>query len=945
MYNKTIITYAFCDIYNNQGLRKGYQPKPSAAADNPYLDLDYSGYHKNLIQITRNHSGNIWQEIFKIGLKVFSGAQNTTFFQDVSNRPRNPARSGCEIVWSQCQLAGVRNVKSIYFGSYYRPNKSDLVSIEELNVSLLKMGTTLHKNNVILAGDFNAPDVDWTSPLDSDKLSFASKKLLEVFDDHDLNQFVKEPTRRQGDSQHILDLVLSNNKDIIGKVKVIDGISDHDIVLFNVRASCQRKRNVKRKVYIKKKADCQRIKRELQSLAETQAPDTDDASVDEKWNYFEENIRRIMDTCIPHKMTSSRYNLPWFDRSLRRQTRAKQRLYNKAKKSRNPAHWSEYRAARKRTQKNLKSAREVYISDFLGDAIEENPKRFWSYIKQLKNDDPGVADFNIDNRIISDGKAKSELLSEQFSSVFTVEDLTDIPVAGRDPKPGISGLTVTIPGVIKQLQSLKPNKASGPDGIPPWFLKEYAAEIGPMLAAIYQASVDSGRVPSKWKHANVCSVYKNGGKSNPANYRPISLTCIASKVLEHIIHSHIMKHLEQYSILTDVQHGFRAKRSTGTQLILTIHDMAKTIQDNKSVHAAVLDFSKAFDKVPHKRLIIKLQYYGIRGPLLNWFESFLTNRSQTVVCDGKHSDPAQVTSGVPQGTVLGPLLFLLYVNDLPDNLKSSIRLFADDALLYGVISNENDGDQLQEDLKQLEAWQNTWQMSFNPSKCKTICISTKRDPPQKKYVFCGVELEKVDSISYLGVILNDNLKWSKHVQSTTGKASKVLGMMKRNLWNCPKRVRETAYTAIVRPKLEYASSAWDPYHQKDIDSLERVQRKAARFCCNNYQPTASVTAMIQDLGWKTLESRRTMTRLTLLYKMSRGEIDIDTDSFLRPHAESRTRASHSYRYRQDKATKNLYFYSFFPRTLRQWNNLPADIVESNSLSQFQSKLSDHLSHV
>ena len=144
----------------------------------------------------------------------------------------------------------------------------------------------------------------------------------------------------------------------------------------------------------------------------------------------------------------------------------------------------------------------------------------------------------------------------------------------------------------------------------------------------------------------------------------------------------------------------------------------------------------------------------------------------------------------------------------------------------------------------------------------------------------------------------------------------------------------------MRPKLEYPSSAWDPYHQKDIDSLERVQRKAARFCCNNYQPTASVTAMIQ-----ALESRRTMTRLTLLYKMSRGEIDIDTVSFLRPHAESRTRASHSYRYRQDKATKNLYFYSFFPRTLRQWDNLPADIVESNSLSQFQSKLSDHFSHV
>ena len=177
------------------------------------------------------------------------------------------------------------------------------------------------------------------------------------------------------------------------------------------------------------------------------------------------------------------------------------------------------------------------------------------------------------------------------------------------------------------------------------------------------------------------------------------------------------------------------------------------------------------------------------------------------MCDSKHSNPAQVTSGVPQGTVLGPLLFLLYVNDLPDKLKSSIRLFADDALLYGVISNEDDGDQLQQDLKQLEVWQNKWQMSFNRSKCKTICISTKRVPPQRKHVFCGVELEQVESISYLGVILNDNLKWSKHVQSTSSKASKVLGLMKRNLWHCPRKVKETAYMAIIRPKLEYACAA------------------------------------------------------------------------------------------------------------------------------------------
>ena len=169
--------------------------------------------------------------------------------------------------------------------------------------------------------------------------------------------------------------------------------------------------------------------------------------------------------------------------------------------------------------------------------------------------------------------------------------------------------------------------------------------------------------------------------------------------------------------------------------------------------------------------------------------------------------------------------------------------------------------------------------------------------------------------------------------------------MKRNLWNCPKKVKETVYMAIVRPRLEYTSAAWDPHLQKDIDSIKRVQQKAARFCCDNYHPTSNVTEMLQNLGWTTLESRRTMTRLSLLYKMSRGEIDIDIYLFLRPHTERRTRASHSYRYRQDKATKNIYFYSFFPRTLRQWNSLPADIVESNSLSQFQSKLLNYFSQV
>ena len=232
-------------------------------------------------------------------------------------------------------------------------------------------------------------------------------------------------------------------------------------------------------------------------------------------------------------------------------------------------------------------------------------------------------------------------------------------------------------------------------------------------------------------------------------------------------------------------------------------------------------------------------------------------------------------------------------------------------------------------------------MSFNPAKCKTICLFSNKVTSQRKYVFCEVELEQVVSISYLGVILNNKLKWSNHVSSISGKANKVLGLIRRNLLNCLKHVKETAYTAIVQPKLEYAYADWDPYLQKDIDSLERVQRKAAGFCTNGYHPAAIVTDMIQELGWQTLEQRRTFFLVTLIYKMSHGRLDIDVDFYLSRSNESRTSGSHNFKYMQYRATKNAYFYSCFPRTIREWNALPATIVEADSLARFQSGLRDY----
>ena len=375
------------------------------------------------------------------------------------------------------------------------------------------------------------------------------------------------------------------------------------------------------------------------------------------------------------------------------------------------------------------------------------------------------------------------------------------------------------------------------------------------------------------------------------------------------------------------------------QLILTLHDMAKAIQSS-FIHAVVLDFAKAFDKVSHRRLLRKLQHYGIQGPLLNWLESFATQRFQSVVCEGQTSSQCPVTSGVPQGTVLGPLLFLLYINDLPDNVQSSVRLFADDALLYGIVASDADCDLLQFDLRRLESWRYHWEMEFNPSKCKIVTISHKNNPPQRKYVFCGVELQRVDSFPYLAVTISNKLKWSAHVSMTAARANKSLGTIQRNLWNCPKNVKEIAYTYLVRPKLEYASVAWDPFLKKDISALERV--RLSRFCSQNYNRYASITDMIKDLRWAKLETRRWQSRLTLMYKLTHGLIDIDSREYLIQHSESRTRGSHQFKFRVTYANKDVFKFSFFPKPIVDWNCLPEAIVSSTSLEIFKYRLSAFL---
>ena len=255
-----------------------------------------------------------------------------------------------------------------------------------------------------------------------------------------------------------------------------------------------------------------------------------------------------------------------------------------------------------------------------------------------------------------------------------------------------------------------------------------AAELAPAISLLFQASLDQGVVPEIWKKAFVSPIFKKGDKAAAANYRPISLTCILCKTLEHIIHSKVMKQLDHNNILVDSQHGFRRKRSCKSQLIRTINDISERMNDKTQTDAILLDFSKTFDKVPRKRLLLKLDHYSVRGKTLAWVDAFLSNRSQSVVVDRVSSNSAPVLSGVPQGSVLGPLLFLVYINDVPKCVSSDTGLFANNTLLHRPVPSPDDPVALQSDLTSLEEWEEKWNMDLNPSKCEVLHITNKHNP-------------------------------------------------------------------------------------------------------------------------------------------------------------------------------------------------------------------------
>lgn len=378
------------------------------------------------------------------------------------------------------------------------------------------------------------------------------------------------------------------------------------------------------------------------------------------------------------------------------------------------------------------------------------------------------------------------------------------------------------------IKNLDPNKGSGPDQIPNIFLFNTYKSISVPLNIIFNRSLTESIFPKQFKNSNVTPIFKNGDKSDVTNYRPICLSNAISKIFERIVHTHLYKYLEREIDMK--QHGFMSNKSTLTNTMIYSDYISRTLDEGGELHAIYTDFSKAFDSVNFEILLAKLGSYGIQGNLINWIRDYLTNRTLRVIFVGGKSFEFVPNAGVPQGSILGALLFNVFINDLGSLLNCEYLLYADDLKLYRKITNHNDILCLQGNIDILDDWCSKNKISLNISKCKFISFTLKHHGfDGEYYTIQGKKLEKVKCIKDLGILFDTKLKFEEHIKHITSKANRMLGFITRitkkfsNI-NC----FHILYNSLVRPQLEYSSPVWSPYQKEFVDKIERIQKKYTR---------------------------------------------------------------------------------------------------------------------
>lgn len=703
-----------------------------------------------------------------------------------------------------------------------------------------------------------------------------------------LTQLIKQPTRVSPTSSSTIDLIFTNCSHRVSNSGVLDlTISDHYLIYCN--RTCRLPRQIPRMIKVRsfKHYDSSQYMKNLQSHAwdsmyTAQTPDN-------AWNIMKSFLEETTNKLAPSKTMRIRgTQTPWLTREISSLIRSRNKAKKKAVKSKLDSDWTHFKSLRNKVNRLIEKSKRSYYSDLIAQNANDS-SNLWATIKKILPTKAcaSIKELVLDNVTFSRNKDIATAFNTFFTTVGerikgSVTSCIHSFLSSADDPTSSAETTIkdfqfeniSADFVRKALSSLRVKKASGMT-IPTRLLKDGAEILAGPLAFIYNLSLKSGSIPTEWKSATVTPIHKGDKTCDPTNYRPISVLPAVMKIFEKAVHRQLYDHLLQNDILSPCQSGFRQHHSTSTALVDLTDFILKNIDNGKFVGAVFLDLKKAFDLVNHHVLLNKLQNIGVREKSLRWFENNLDNRMQSVSVNGSLSDPLPVSLGVPQGSALGPLLFIIFINDLPTNINNSKTvMFADDTAIFYASKDLNEINlKLQEDLTNLSSWFDMNDLIVNTKKTKTMVFgSAKRlSNTSSSTSNCPLSLkqsnlEKTPSMKYLGVTLDPSLNWNDHIDNLCSKISKRLGLLSRLRKFIDTKTSKMIFNTLVLPLFEYCDVVWSNADVTKLERLYRLQKRGARLILKKKIRDERSEVLFSKLNWVPIAERWKFNKCLMVYK-------------------------------------------------------------------------------
>ena len=830
-----------------------------------------------------------------------------------------------------------KKTEKLLLGCVYRKGASSAQNNNELN-HIIKEAANMN-NLITICGDFNFPSISWASPIFSEDVTMEDE-FVNTLDEAVLNQHVQDFTRKRGsDKPSLLDLVITDNHQTISKPVILEpyGNSDHSLISWKSTFLC----TVSPVIDVEPKpnffkANYQHMRGDFEKM-DWEDIFKDCRSINELVTKFNDIVQDKIKKHVPmknKKTNSNKNNVPWMNRKALRAIKRNYHAWRRYTETKNHAKYLEYVKERNRVSKKLRHAKREFEKN-IAKECKTNPKAFYSYFNSFKNRHTNFIRLKKQATATSDftenDSDTAEEFNDYFRTVFSVDNDSELPEIPTPPC-SLEDIDITIDDVYELLTKVNPTKSAGDDGIHPRVLKECASELATPIYMIFKQSLKDGSVPDAWKRATITPIFKSEERSKAENYRPISITSQLGKLLEKHIRKQLMDYLTDNNILSEHQHGFCNKRSCMTNLLEALDEITELVDEGMCVDEVFLDFRKAFDKVSHMKLLHKLKSIGVKGLLLNWISSFLIGRLQRVKVNSAYSSWGDVSSGVPQGSVLGPVLFIVFINDLPLGIKTNCKLFADDSKIYGKAVTDEDCQLIQEDLDACYKWANLWSMQFHPKKCKVMHFG--RNNRKHIYLMGNNLINVTKEEKDLGITITDNLNWKRQTAICVKKANRTIGMIKHTFSHIDKDMFITLYSTLVRPQLEYCPQIWSPYHKGNINLLERVQRRATKMVPELHH--LPYEERLANLKLYPLADRRRRGDMIATYKILHGMTDCNQEKLIPLHINpAKSTRSNNMQIKQKISRSNMRHNFYTHRIVLPWNELSNYTINSKTVDEFK----------